>query len=391
MLQWDSKKQEPKGRGILGRVIAFAPAHEEQGRRTLHSHWQVWVEDLSPQIREDLFSPDDERRSKTRAAFYRYVDNVMCATYSKPLSFDHNCRKASNKTYDDFVILKDNQRDPTMCDNMDEDIPPLASRVEDLEDDCDKDENFVISVGDRENDVMCDNNEIVENGGYDITSENDTINAIACDDDIDNEKENVGISVGDRENDTSRMKFLNIISTSPQHTECLEDVNRIRNINTSRNDHIHFYGENVVATQTIADGNDDPMIDDFLQDPQFSKTMSTDGTDLIMNEEITLHEIGSHCFIEKELQLFRDARHESLCYNDNGKMIRCNMCQQDFSPVDLVDNTIKQKKIEFGGVHQEAHLFVSLPQFLRTNCFTDNLNLIRFQYSISCSPVNLVP
>ncbi|MEY3314042.1 MAG: hypothetical protein RLZZ578_1562, partial [Bacteroidota bacterium] len=51
MPQWDSKKQEPKGRGILGRVIAFAPAHEEQGRRTLHSHWQVWVEDLSPQIR----------------------------------------------------------------------------------------------------------------------------------------------------------------------------------------------------------------------------------------------------------------------------------------------------------------------------------------------------
>ena len=98
MLQWDSKKQEPKGKGILGRVIAFAPAHEEQGRRTLHSHWQVWVEDLSPQIREDLFSPDDERRSKTRAAFYRYVDNVMCATYSKPLCFEHNCRKATNNT-----------------------------------------------------------------------------------------------------------------------------------------------------------------------------------------------------------------------------------------------------------------------------------------------------
>ena len=73
--------------------------------------------------------------------------------------------------------------------------------------------------------------------------------------------------------------------------------------------------------------------------------MSTDRTDSIMNGEFTLHEIGSHCFIEKELQLFRDARHESLCYNDNGKMIRCNMCQQDFSPVDLVDNTIKKKRL----------------------------------------------
>jgi hypothetical protein len=174
-------------------------------------------------------------------------------------------------------------------------------------------------------------------------------NTISFDDDMDNEKENVGISVGDRENDTSRMKILNSISPSPRHTECFEEDDSLQNI---------------VATQTIADGNDDPMIDDFLQDPQLSKTMSTDGTDLIMNEEITLHEIGPHCFIEKELQLFRDARHESLCYNENGKMIRCNMCQQDFSPVDLVDNTIKKKMIEFSGVHQEAHLAVSLPQFL---------------------------
>ena len=391
MLQWDSKKQEPKGRGILGRVIAFAPAHEEQGRRTLHSHWQVWVEDLSPQIREDLFSPDDERRNKTRAAFYRYVDNVMCATYSKPLSFDHNCRKASNKTSRDFVILKNNQRDPSMCDNMDEDIPPVESRNEDLEDDYDHKEKFVILVGDRENDAMCEHNEIIGNGGNDEMSANDMMNAIAFDDYIDNENENVGISVGDRENDTSRMKILNIISTSQQHTDCFEEDYSLQNINTSHNDHIHLDGENVIATRSIAVDNDDLITDDFLQDPQFAKIMSTDRTNSIMNGEFTLHEIGSHCFIEKELQLFRDARHESLCYNDNGKMIRCNMCQQDFSPVDLVDNTIKKKKIEFGGVHQEAHLFVSLPQFLRTNCFTDNLNLIRFQYSISCSPVNLVP
>ncbi len=133
------------------------------------------------------------------------------------------------------------------------------------------------------------------------------------------------------------------------------------------------------------------MTDDFLLDPQFLKTMSKDGTDIIMDGEFTLHEIGSHCFIEKELQLFRDARHESLCYNENGKMIRCNMCQQVFSPVDLVDNTIKKKMIEFSGVHHEAPLLVSLHLFLRTNCFTDYLNLIRFQFLFSFSPVSLVP
>ena len=36
MLQWDSKKKQPQVRGIFGRVIAFAPAQEEQGWKILH-------------------------------------------------------------------------------------------------------------------------------------------------------------------------------------------------------------------------------------------------------------------------------------------------------------------------------------------------------------------
>jgi hypothetical protein len=38
-------KKKTKQSGILGKVIAFAPAHEEQGRKTLHSHWQIWVQE----------------------------------------------------------------------------------------------------------------------------------------------------------------------------------------------------------------------------------------------------------------------------------------------------------------------------------------------------------
>jgi hypothetical protein len=72
--------------------------------------------------------------------------------------------------------------------------------------------------------------------------------------------------------------------------------------------------------------------------------------------------------------LLRDARHKSLCYNENGKMIWCSICQQDFSPVDLVDNTLRKKMIEFGGVYHQAHPAVSLPQLSRTNCFRDELN-----------------
>ena len=43
LLKWNPDTQECDGPSILGDVIAFAPAHEEQARYTLHSHWQVWV------------------------------------------------------------------------------------------------------------------------------------------------------------------------------------------------------------------------------------------------------------------------------------------------------------------------------------------------------------
>jgi len=36
LLRWDAKTQTAKGKGILGTVIAFAGADEEQGRKTLH-------------------------------------------------------------------------------------------------------------------------------------------------------------------------------------------------------------------------------------------------------------------------------------------------------------------------------------------------------------------
>ncbi len=36
MLRWDTKTQSYKGKGILGMVLAFLGADEEQGRKTLH-------------------------------------------------------------------------------------------------------------------------------------------------------------------------------------------------------------------------------------------------------------------------------------------------------------------------------------------------------------------
>jgi hypothetical protein len=43
LLKWDTKRQKTKGKGMLGTVLAFAGADEEQGHKTIHQHWQIWV------------------------------------------------------------------------------------------------------------------------------------------------------------------------------------------------------------------------------------------------------------------------------------------------------------------------------------------------------------
>jgi hypothetical protein len=64
-----------------------------------------------------------------------------------------------------------------------------------------------------------------------------------------------------------------------------------------------------------------------------------------LTENIIAGVDDSHCpiFEEKDLQLFWDARHKSLCYNDNGKLVSCRKCCKAFSPIDLVDATLGLK------------------------------------------------
>ncbi len=55
MLRWDSKNQTSKGKGILRTVLEFSAADEEQGRETLHPHWQIWVKEYDQTLRNSLF------------------------------------------------------------------------------------------------------------------------------------------------------------------------------------------------------------------------------------------------------------------------------------------------------------------------------------------------
>ncbi len=69
MLRWDTNTQSSKGKGILGTVLAFSGADEEQGLKTLHWHWQIWVQELNQTLRDCLFDTDATKRKMHKKYF----------------------------------------------------------------------------------------------------------------------------------------------------------------------------------------------------------------------------------------------------------------------------------------------------------------------------------
>jgi hypothetical protein len=79
------------------------PAHEEQGWKTLHSHWQIWVKEMSPQVGEDLWNVDLTIREEICKEFYLYVDKVMIVTYARFTL--KQSEELARYLYDAFLIL----------------------------------------------------------------------------------------------------------------------------------------------------------------------------------------------------------------------------------------------------------------------------------------------
>jgi hypothetical protein len=77
MLKWDTETKTSTWKGILGTVRAFASTDEEQGQKTLHQHWQNWVEKIDQTLRNSLFGNDHKTRNKARQTFQQHIDNVV--------------------------------------------------------------------------------------------------------------------------------------------------------------------------------------------------------------------------------------------------------------------------------------------------------------------------
>jgi hypothetical protein len=69
MPKWDTKTKTSTGKEILGTVRAFAGADEEQGRKTLHQHRQIWVKEINQTLRNALFDNDNKTRNKAKQTF----------------------------------------------------------------------------------------------------------------------------------------------------------------------------------------------------------------------------------------------------------------------------------------------------------------------------------
>lgn len=109
LFQWDTKHQRAKGKGVLGTVISFGPADEEQGRGTLHSHWQIWIKEMNRDLRdllffkykEDQYKTREERNKKrveARCKFYNLINQLLQSKYELDLEVLHECKTIDNKS-----------------------------------------------------------------------------------------------------------------------------------------------------------------------------------------------------------------------------------------------------------------------------------------------------
>ena len=103
MLRCDSKKQTSKRKGILGTVLEFSTADEEQGRKTLHRHWQIWVKEIDQTLRIFLFHEDMCVKNTARNIFCKHVDTVITVSYGSEFCITRKC----NNIYDDTVSKHD--------------------------------------------------------------------------------------------------------------------------------------------------------------------------------------------------------------------------------------------------------------------------------------------
>lgn len=93
VIGWDVDKNEAiEGGGLFGEVEALVGAIEEQGRATLHAHFQIWIKKFN-KLREALWSQRREERREAKRQLSEKVDAVSCTVL-----YDSNRQSRNRQT-----------------------------------------------------------------------------------------------------------------------------------------------------------------------------------------------------------------------------------------------------------------------------------------------------
>ena len=124
LFQWNIKDCVSKGKGILGKLGAFAAAIEEQGRGTLHAHilaWIAWLQELMENLYDHEGKIDQTEKEKLMA----YIKQIMCASYE---IFDSDEEVTHNSYNDESHEEHSNLHDVKLCHEVLSEADPQVLR-----------------------------------------------------------------------------------------------------------------------------------------------------------------------------------------------------------------------------------------------------------------------
>ena len=120
VLAWDIEKEKPKttNNGLFGQTEAFSASVEEQGRKTLHSHFLIWISEFN-EIRDKLHSSNRHIEREATSIITQQLDRVA----SSRAFFNDDCIRHGQKHYTTFqhecTLQSRHQKNPTVVSDQD--------------------------------------------------------------------------------------------------------------------------------------------------------------------------------------------------------------------------------------------------------------------------------
>jgi hypothetical protein len=79
LFQWDEKEQSSTGQGCFGELLAWCLATEEQGRKTLHGHFLLFLKNWQPLMRLVQLRDRDSESSNAQREMNKFCANISSA------------------------------------------------------------------------------------------------------------------------------------------------------------------------------------------------------------------------------------------------------------------------------------------------------------------------